>query len=66
MKRKINHNLPDFTKDLVYGSYGSCPLNAIAAMLGRHGYTMLTYNDEIVDEFEQFVKRGKYMEKIFE
>jgi len=33
---------------MVYASYGSCPLNAIAAMLGRHGYTMLTYEEEIV------------------
>ncbi len=43
--------MPDFTSNLVYGSYGNCPLNAIAAMLGRHGFTMLTYDEKVVDDF---------------
>jgi len=42
-------DLPDFSKDITYGSYGVCPLNSIAAMLGRHGYTMLSYDPVMMD-----------------
>lgn len=51
LKRKINPLISEFTDDVVYASYAACPINAIAAMLGRHGHTMLTFDYSTISDF---------------
>lgn len=37
-------------------TFGVCPINGLAGLLGRHLYTKQSPNSVLVQEFEQFIK----------
>ncbi len=64
IKIPINKRTPMFGESVCLSSYSNCPVNAIGAMLGRHGNTMLSYDPKVLDHFGSWVKQGQYIETI--